>query len=136
MTNKKIYVIIKTERRVIEMPKSKKSYEERIADLEKKQAELKEAKKKLIAQHTKEERKKDTHNKIVLGATVLSVLGRTYIDGDEKRLIEFLKGQEERGGFFSSAMNRNLPKPTPQVVPDQNVPEIFSDNTDDDFFDE
>lgn len=93
------------------MPKSKKSYEERIADLEKKQAELKEEKKKLIAQHKKDERKKDAHNKILLGATVLSVLGRSYIDGDEKRLMDFLAKQERNGKYFTSAMNRNLPIP-------------------------
>lgn len=116
------------------MPKSKKSYEERLADLEKKQAELKEEKKKLLTKYKEDKRKKDTHNKILLGATVLSILGRPYADGDENRLRAFLEGQEGRGRFFSNAMNRNLPQSTPEVVPDQNVPEEESDNNDDDFF--
>ena len=117
---------------MISMSKSKKSYEERLADLEKKQDDLKEKKKKLLTKYKEDKRKKDTHNKILLGATVLSILGRPYADGDENRLRTFLENQERRGKFFSNAMNRNLSSSTPEVIPNQNVSE--EDNNDDDFF--
>ena len=102
------------------MPKSTKSFEERLADLEKKQQDLKAEKQKLIAKHKEEERKRDAHEKILLGGAVLSVLGRPYIEGDEKRLQEFLEKQERNGKYFTSAMNRNLPPPAPELTPDQN----------------
>ena len=57
------------------MPKSTKSFEEQLADLEKKQKDLKAEKQKLIAKHKEEERKRDAHEKILLGGAVLSVLG-------------------------------------------------------------
>jgi hypothetical protein len=93
------------------MPQSSKSYEERLADLEKREEALKEEKKRLIAKHKADERKKDAHEKILLGASVKAVLGRPYIDGDEQRLKEFLEKQERNGNFFTKAMNRNLPTP-------------------------
>ncbi len=96
----------------------KKSYEEQLAELEKKQEELKEAKKQLIAKHKKDERKKDTHEKILLGASVKAVLGRPYIKGDEQRLKEFLEKQDRNGNFFTNAMNRNISNSYPnQTTP-------------------
>jgi len=101
----------------------KKSYEEQLAELEKKQEELKEAKKQLIAKHKKEERKKENHTKFILGGTVLSVLGRKYVDGDEYRLREFLEKQEKNGSFFSRAMNKNISAtyPDSQTIVTQNT---------------
>lgn len=113
------------------MPKSKKNFEEQLADLEKKQEELKEEKKRLIAKHKADERKKDTHEKILLGGAVKAVLGRPYIDGDEQRLKEFLKKQERNGNFFTKAMNRNLPTPTTDspIVQTDTVTPDSSDET-------
>ena len=34
-------------------------------------------------------------------------VGREFIDGDIERLTAFLKGQENRGEYFSKAMNEN-----------------------------
>ncbi|MDE6087719.1 MAG: relaxasome subunit MobC [Oscillospiraceae bacterium] len=85
------------------MAKEKRSYEERIAALQEKQKQLKEQEKKLKAQHSKEERKKRTKHLIEIGSAVYFVLGDGYQEGDEERLIAFLKQQ---GRFFSSAMGR------------------------------
>lgn len=57
-----------------------------------------------------ESRKRDAHQKIMLGASVLAVLGRPYEEGDEYRLLAFLKSQETRGGYFSVAMNAKKPE--------------------------
>ena len=87
-------------------------------------------KQKLIAKHKEEERKRDAHEKILLGGAVLSILGRPYIEGDEKQLKAFLEKQERNGKYFTSAMNRNLPPPAPEVTPDQNDTEN-NDGSDD-----
>jgi len=89
------------------MAKEKRSYEERIAELQEKQKQLKEQEKKLKAQQSKEERKKRTKHLIEIGGAVYSVLDDSYQEGDVEKLIAFLKGQEQRGWFFSSAMGRN-----------------------------
>ncbi len=89
------------------MAKEKRSYEERIAALQEKQKQLKEQEKKLKAQQSKEERKKRTKHLIEIGRAVYSVLGDSYQEGDVEKLIAFLKRQEQRGRFFSSAMGRN-----------------------------
>lgn len=91
-----------------------KTQAEMEADILKQQQKLEEMKKKLAAakkREAEEKRKADAHNKIVLGGAVLSVLGREYADGDENRLIAFLKNQNERGGYFDKAMK--LPEETP-----------------------
>ncbi len=89
------------------MAKEKRSYAERITELQEKQKQLKEQEKKLKAQQSKEERKKRTKHLIEIGGAVYSVLGDSYQEGDVEKLIAFLKGQEQRGRFFSSAMGRN-----------------------------
>lgn len=88
------------------MAATKKTIDERIAELQEKQAQLKAKEKQLRAKQSAENRKKEAHRKIVVGGAVESVLGRP-IEGDEdiNRLITFLKKQEERGKFFSKAMN-------------------------------
>lgn len=92
------------------MSTEKKSKQERIADLQEKQKKLKEQERKLKAQISKEERKKRTKHLIEIGSAVYSVLGDSYQDGDFEKLIAFLRQQDQRGNYFSSAMGR--PKKT------------------------
>ena len=92
--------------------KKNRDYDERIAELQEKQKQLQEKQKQLKEQEkilkarkSQQERKERTKHLIEIGGAVYSVLGRSYQDGDINRLIAFLKGQELRGNFFSSAMN-------------------------------
>lgn len=78
--------------------------EERIEKLKKRQAELKAQEKKLLAQQSQKERKERTKRLIEVGATVEAVLGRPITKDDLPLLFNFLKQQEERGQFFSKAM--------------------------------
>ena len=66
---------------------------------------LKAEKRRLTAKISAEERKKRTHNLIEIGGIIYSILGREYQEGDKERLAAFLKSQENRGEFFSKAMN-------------------------------
>lgn len=83
---------------------TKKSYEEKLAELQEKQKQLKAQEKKIKAQQSQEERKKRTKHLIEMGGAVYSVLGDNYQEGDVERLIAFLKKQDERGRFFTKAM--------------------------------
>ena len=85
----------------------KRSYEERIAELQEKQKQLKAMEKKLRAQQSQEELKKRTKHLIEIGGAVYSVLGGSYQEGDVEKLGAFLKSQDQRGNYFSSAMGRN-----------------------------
>ena len=92
--------------------KKNRDYDERIAELQEKQKQLQERQKQLKEQEkalktrkSQQERKERTRHLIEIGGAVYSVLDRSYQDGDTDRLIAFLKGQEQRGKFFSSAMN-------------------------------
>ncbi len=87
------------------MATEKKTYDERIAELQKKQKQLKEQEKQLKAKRTQDERKKRTKHLIEIGGTVYSVLGRDYCEGDVERLVKFLRGQDSRGNYFTDAMN-------------------------------
>jgi hypothetical protein len=85
-----------------------RTYEERIADLQKKQKQLKEQERLLLSKQSKEERKKDARSKILLGSEVVAVLKRYGFDVsaselDPSKLSVFLDGQEKRGGYLSSA---------------------------------
>lgn len=82
----------------------KRTIEEKIAELQKKQAQLKAQEKALKAKQSAETRKKDTHRKIMIGGAVESVLGFPLSEKDIPLLISFLKDQEKRGYFFSSAL--------------------------------
>ena len=82
-----------------------RSYDERIDELRKKREQLKAQERDLTKRHNAEERKKRTRRLIELGGIVESVLGRPTTDQDKVRLLYFLKLQEQRGGFFSQAMN-------------------------------
>ena len=84
---------------------STRSYDERIDELRKKREQLKAQERDLTKRHNAEERKKRTRRLIELGGIVESVLGRPTTDQDKVRLLYFLRLQEQRGGFFSQAMN-------------------------------
>ena len=79
--------------------------EERLADIEKKMEQLKAQKRALQARQSQEEKKKRNHRLIEVGATVDSILGRPIEHEELPKLLNFLKQQEERGQYFSKAMN-------------------------------
>lgn len=96
---------------------SKKSYEERIAELQKKQDELKAQAKALKAKASAEERKARTKRLIEIGGAVEMVLKETLgndagtlQDGDNEALILFLRGQEKNGNYFSNAIQNGRAK--------------------------
>lgn len=83
----------------------KKTFEERITELQKKQNELKAQADELKKRYAEDERKKRTRRLIELGGIVESVLGRSLTDDDKVRFLNFLKRQEANGSYFSKAMN-------------------------------
>lgn len=85
--------------------RTRKTTEESLAELEKEEKALQAKKKALKAKLSTEKRKQDTKEKIILGAIIKSYLG-DYQEGDEGRLLAFIKAQDERGSFFSKAMGR------------------------------
>ena len=104
------------------MARSKKTYEERIYELEKKEQESIEATKKLIAQRKElekrkkaEESKKRTHRLCQIGGAVESVLGCAIEEEDIPKLVGFLKRQEANGKFFSKAMQKEPVANTEEV---------------------
>lgn len=82
-----------------------RNYDERIADLQKRQEQLKAQEKALKKRQSEEERRKRTRRLIELGGIVESVLGRPTTDDDKIRLMNFLKKQESNGKYFTRAMN-------------------------------
>lgn len=82
-----------------------KTYEERIAELQKKQEQLKTQERALKKRQSEDARKKRTRRLIEMGGIVESVLGRETTDDDKIKLMNFLKKQEANGRFFSKAMN-------------------------------
>ena len=90
---------------------TKKSYEEKLTELQEKQKQLKAQEKKIKAQQLQEERKKRTKHLIEMGGAIYSVLGDNYQEGDVERLIAFLKKQDERGRFFTKAMRETTNQP-------------------------
>ena len=98
------------------MPRSKKSIEERIdikddeiQKLLERASQLKAQKKQLEQRKKAEDRKARTHSLIVMGGVVSSVLNRDFVEGDDMRLMNFLKTQERNGNYFSKAMNKGAP---------------------------
>lgn len=96
------------------MSSQKKSYEERMEELEKKEQDsLKKAKqysaqKKALDRQLKEiERKKRTHRLCQIGGAIESALGCVIEVEDIPKLIDFLNRQENNGGFFSKPMNKD-----------------------------
>ena len=101
------------------MPRKKKTTDEQLADAEleaqklidsikKKNEQLKiieNRKKQLTARKNNEEQKARTHHFCEIAGTLYKVLGRDFENGDVERFENFLNGQEQRGGYFSKAMN-------------------------------
>ena len=87
------------------MAREKRSIDERIAELQEKQKQLKQQEKILKAKRSAEERKIRTTHLIEIGGAVYKVLEREYQDGDIERLITFLNMQNQRGQYFNKAMN-------------------------------
>jgi len=90
---------------------SKKSYDERIEELKKKQEQLKAQEKALKKKQSADERKQRTKRLIEVGGAVESVLKKSLGDSagliekeDLPALISFLEKQEERGQYFSKAI--------------------------------
>lgn len=84
-----------------------KTIDERIAELEAKENRLKQQKKKLLAEQSKRERNARTKRLVEIGATVESILGRPIEKEELPKLQRFLQQQEERGSYFSKAMNKD-----------------------------
>lgn len=82
-----------------------KSYDERIADIQKRQEQLKAQEKALKKRQSEEMRKKRTRRLIELGGIVESILGRETVDEDKMRFLNILKKQEANGNYFTKAMN-------------------------------
>lgn len=82
-----------------------RNYDERIAELQKRQEQLKAQERALKKRQSEEERKKRTRRLIELGGIVESVLERPTTDEDKIRLLNFLKRQEANGKYFTRAMN-------------------------------
>lgn len=90
---------------------SKKSYDERIEEIKKKQEQLKAQEKALKKKQSAAERKKRNHIISSVGGGVEKVLKEALgeEDGflreeDTSAIIEFLRMQEKNGKFFSNAI--------------------------------
>lgn len=97
------------------MPRSKKSIDERInakdSEIQKyleKANQLQAQKKQLEKQKKEADRKARTRRLIEIGGSVESVLGREFRDGDNIRLMNFLRAQERNGMYFTKAMEKEL----------------------------
>lgn len=77
---------------------------EQIEKIDEKLAVLQARKRQLEAQERDNERKARTKRLIEIGGAVESVLGKPIYQEDLPKLIGFLKEQENRGNFFSKAM--------------------------------
>ena len=78
---------------------------ERIADLEKRQAQIIAQKKQLQKREAAESRKARTRRLIMIGAEVEKILGKPIEEYDLPKLKRFLESQETRGHYFSKAMS-------------------------------
>ena len=86
---------------------AQRSYDERIEELRKRREQLMARERELTKRHNAEERKRRTRRLIEIDGITESVLGRPLTDQDKVRFMYFLKLQEQRGGFFSKAMNED-----------------------------
>ena len=83
--------------------------EEQLQKLQQKKEQILAKEKALKAQLAKKARNARTKRLIEIGAAVESVLGRPIEQEDLPKLIEFLQQQEQRGKFFSKAMDNIVP---------------------------
>ncbi len=79
---------------------------ERIAEVERRKAQLLALEKQLRQREKEENRKARTKRLIEIGAEVESVLGSTIEREDLPKLRSFLMDQEKRGRYFSRAMGK------------------------------
>ena len=130
---------MRIERQVISMA-SKRTLDERIQEKDIMMQQLLDRAKQYEAQikqlekrKKEEERKARTHRLIVIGGVVASVLGRDFVDGDDVRLMNFLKQQERNGNYFSKAMNKGAPDTAKkETVSDTKSSDVLSEQTDED----
>lgn len=94
---------------------SKKTYEERIAEMDSKaQAAYEKAKQYEAQRRNLEKRKKEEDRRkrnrllINVGLTVEGLLDRPLEEEDSIRLMNFLKMQETNGRYFSKAMEKPI----------------------------
>ena len=83
---------------------ARKTTSERIADIEKKQAQMSALKKQLQKKEAAETRKARTRRLIMIGAEVEKILGKPIEECDLPKLKRFLESQESREHYFSKAM--------------------------------
>ncbi len=88
------------------LEKEKARQEKSMKRLEQSVMRIRASEKRLQAGNKKKLRQLDVHNKIVMGGVIRSVLGRDFEEGDDRRLLYFLKMQERNGHYFTKAMNR------------------------------
>ena len=123
---------------------NRKTYEEKLAEvqekkseLQKKQKQLNELEKKIKAQYSKEERKKITKRLIELGGAICKVWNEDTVEGDAAleqdiaNIITFLKTQNERGNYFTKATNRT-PKPKDEPTKEEKTEIAISPSKSDD----
>ncbi len=84
---------------------ARKTTGERIAEIEKKEEQMKALKKQLKQKEAEENRKARTKRLIMIGAEVEKVYGKPIEAEDLPKLRRFLENQETRGHFFSRAMS-------------------------------
>ena len=96
---------------------SKRTLEERIHEKDAqwqkaiaKARQYEKQKRQLERQKSLADRKQRNHRLIEIGACAESVLGRAFRDGDNIRFLIFLKQQEKNGGYFTKAMEKDLPQ--------------------------
>lgn len=84
-----------------------KTYDEKIAELQRKQAQLREQEKKLKARQSEAERKARTRRLIQIGGAVESVLGRPMDEKEIPTFVSFLKREGNCGSYFLNAMKKH-----------------------------
>ena len=82
----------------------RRTYQEQLEEIEKKEKQLKERKRDIKAKLSAEERKARTKRLIEVGGAVESVTKRPIEKDDLPKLIKFLEDQEKRGRFLSKAL--------------------------------
>ena len=105
---------------------ARKTTSERIAELQEKEAQLRELMKQLKKRESEEQRKARTRRLIQIGAEVESVLGHPIEPEELPMLRKFLLDQEKRGRYFSKAMKRDKETGDDQSVGEAE-PEQFSE---------
>ena len=77
---------------------------EKLEEIQKKMEQLKAKEKQIKARQSQKERDARTHRFCVLGGDIEKLLDRKLTDDDISKIIAFLTNQEQRGKFFSKAL--------------------------------